>query len=91
MEPINKKHDNNTISSVGVSPDGSVVGGTEANGSVYIANAGNLGNNQSGDVIWAINSPGYNPNSFQHNKWRKCWYFSIPKNNTYTKKISIPF
>lgn len=51
--------------SVGVSPDGSVVGGAEANGSVYIANAGNIGENQSGDVIWTINSPGYNPNSFQ--------------------------
>ncbi|MFA6704983.1 MAG: T9SS type A sorting domain-containing protein [Bacteroidales bacterium] len=51
--------------SVAVAPDGSVVGGTEANGSVYIENSGNLGENQSGDVIWTINSPGYNPNSFQ--------------------------
>ncbi|MFA7082098.1 MAG: T9SS type A sorting domain-containing protein [Bacteroidales bacterium] len=52
--------------SVGVSPDGSLVGGTEANGSVYIANSGNLGENKSGDVIWTVNSPGYNPNGFQY-------------------------
>ncbi|MBP6429233.1 MAG: T9SS type A sorting domain-containing protein [Bacteroidales bacterium] len=52
--------------SVGVSPDGSVVGGTEANGSVYIANSGNIGENKSGDVIWTVNSPGYNPNGFQY-------------------------
>ena len=52
--------------SVGVSPDGSVVGGTEANGSVYIENSGTIGENKSGDVIWTVNSPGYNPNAFQY-------------------------
>lgn len=52
--------------SVAVTPDASVVGGTEANGSIYIKNSGNLGTNKSGDVIWTINSQGYNPNTFQY-------------------------
>lgn len=52
--------------SVSVSPDGAVVGGSQDNGSVYIANSGNLGENKSGDVIWTANSPGYNPNQFQY-------------------------
>lgn len=52
--------------SVAVSPDASIVGGTEANGSIYIPSSSNgLGVNKSGDVIWTINSEGYNPNSFQ--------------------------
>lgn len=51
--------------SVAVCPDASVVGGTVGNGSVYIPNTGNLGENKAGDVIWTINSPGYNPNAFQ--------------------------
>lgn len=52
--------------SVAVTPDASVVGGTEANGSIYIPFSGSIGNNKSGDVIWTINSQGYNPNSFQY-------------------------
>jgi hypothetical protein len=52
--------------SVAVSPDASIVGGTEANGSIYIPSANGFGNNKSGDVIWTINSEGYNPNSFQY-------------------------
>jgi len=52
--------------SVAVTPDASVVGGTEANGSIYILNSGNLGTNKVGDVIWTVNSQGYNPNSFQY-------------------------
>ncbi len=52
--------------SVAVTPDASVVGGTEANGSIYIPNSGNLGTNKVGDVIWTVNSQGYNPNSFQY-------------------------
>lgn len=52
--------------SVAVTPDASVVGGTEGNGSIYIPNSGIIGANKNGDVIWTINSQGYNPNSFQY-------------------------
>lgn len=57
---------NTQFYSVAVAPDASVVGGTVSNGSIYISNNGNLGENKAGDVIWTINSPGYNPNSFQY-------------------------
>ncbi len=49
--------------SVAVAPDASVVGGTEANGIVYIHNPNELGTIKNGDVIWTINSPGYNPST----------------------------
>ncbi|MDR0970804.1 MAG: hypothetical protein LBM25_00255, partial [Bacteroidales bacterium] len=51
--------------SVAVTPDASIVGGTVDNGSVFIANSGELGVNKSGDVLWTANSEGYNPNKFQ--------------------------
>lgn len=49
--------------SVGVAPDASVIGGTEANGTVYIHNPNELGTIKNGDVIWTVNSPGYNPST----------------------------
>lgn len=52
--------------SVAVTPEASVVGGTEANGTVFINRANELGSVKIGDVIWTVNSPGYNPNGFQY-------------------------
>lgn len=52
--------------SVAVAADGSVVGGSVDNGSVYIEKSGSFGNNKYGDILWTINSNGYTPNAFQY-------------------------
>lgn len=52
--------------SVAVAADGSVVGGTVNNGSVYIAKHGDFGNNKYGDILWTLNSSGYTPNGYQY-------------------------